>query len=158
MNDSALQAQATMLIRVLCKAYNKKYKLNIDNIDVTFDQEHTKPKYAGSATGMRMIQLNMTLFRDNVAEFFNVVIPHEVAHIAQVAYEQAHGVSDNYVKKGHGWLWVKMMEGMRQEPEQFHSMDTSKAKAVYEAHKSAQRKLRRALRRARKTDTDTIEI
>lgn len=131
--DAKLQTIAKKLINKLAAAYNKKYGLKLPtDVEVVFDLELRKPTCAGTATSrINAIDLNMTMFRDNVHEFLNGTIPHEVAHLAQFLYNDKHMCNEHK----HGWVWEKMMLGMKQQPLEFHSMSTQKAQEVYKAHR-----------------------
>lgn len=64
----------------------------------------------------RVIDLSPSLMRENVAEFENVTIPHELAH--QVAW-------DVYKDPGHGADWKSVMVRYGLPAERCHSMTSS---------------------------------
>lgn len=63
----------------------------------------------------RLIDLSTSLMRENVAEFCNTIIPHELAH--QVAF-------DVYGDTGHGPDWKSVMIAYGIEPARCHSLTT----------------------------------
>jgi predicted SprT family Zn-dependent metalloprotease len=79
----------------------------------------------------RIIDLSPLLFSENVGEFENVIIPHEVAH--QVAF-------DVYGDTGHGPDWKSVMVAYGLPPNRCHNLVSSvieKARAA-----NSQKKLR----------------
>lgn len=135
--DPALREQAVKVANEFARAYNKKHKLSIPlPVQVEFGLEFVSlrsAKMAGQALRAELkIALNYTMFADNVSTFFNVVIPHEVAHLAQYTSPVVKRVPN--AAAGHGWLWVEMMETMSQKPLQFHTMDSTKSIAAYKAN------------------------
>ena len=77
-------------------------------------------KIAGSAHLQKnLIKLNLSLFEDNIDEFIQQVIPHEVAHI--VCYQLYGKV------KPHGREWQAVMHSVFQRPANVtHQLDVSK--------------------------------
>lgn len=134
--DRLLQRQAQHVADAFARAYNAKHKTNIAvPVKLTYGLEFENPKAGGTAWPDH-VQLNMVLFRDNAKEFFNSVIPHEMAHLAQFSRAARERIKN--AGGGHGWLWVELMKSMRQRPLQFHAMDTKKAIAAFKKyHKEA---------------------
>jgi predicted SprT family Zn-dependent metalloprotease len=126
-------------------------------VPITFTLELTDPKTAGQALthfglspkGRRIItaqavELNMTLYRDNVREFLNKVIPHEMAHLNQ-QWKNIRSGSDSI---DHGYVWQSSMRAMSQVPTAKHKMDVTKAIAVYKEHKAKARKAKKEANKA----------
>lgn len=153
--DERLQHIAQVTANALAKQYNKRYRSKIPMpVPLSFTLEHIEPKYAGLACSVptpaggleQEIKLNMTLYRDNVGEFLNEVIPHEVAHLKQRWVDlQNHSSST-----AHGYVWQIAMREMSKTPTAKHSMDVSKAGAVYKAYKEKLRKEKAAAKKAAK--------
>jgi SprT protein len=137
-DDYMLQRKAQLVANAFAKAYNKKHGTKIPvPVEVSFELEQTDPKCAGMAYHDRLrIGLNMILFRDNVKEFLNQVIPHEVAHLAQLCYERKNNMAHN----SHGIVWKSMMASMHKKPDVHHSMDTSKAVRYHKEQKKASKR------------------
>lgn len=141
-----LQHLAQTVANAIAKQYNLKHGARIPlPLEVTFDLELREPKTAGMAWTQRSpnergvmvikaqrVELNMTLYEDNVREFLNTVIPHEVAHLDQAWRDQAACSRS----ADHGYVWQASMRAMAQVPRAKHSMDTSKAEEVYKQHKA----------------------
>lgn len=150
LNDEKLKRLAQVLADSIAREYNHRYKSKIPvPVPLEFDLELTKPRVAGiavtersvTATGTfqvssQRVQLNMTLFRDNVHEFLNGVLPHEMAHLKQ-AWDD---VKNQATSTDHGYVWQLAMREMSQVPKATHKMDTSKAVKVYKEHKAKKRK------------------
>jgi len=133
-DDLKIKAQATA--NAFAKAYNEKHGSKIPlPVELSFELELSKPRTAGLAIGSQRIEINMTLYRDHALDYLNWVIPHEVAHLAQVSLSMEGG--------DHGPQWRKLMESMFRKTHKTHNMDTKKAIAVYEAHKVASKALRK---------------
>lgn len=71
----------------------------------------------------RVVDLSPSLMRENVKEFCNTIIPHELAH--QVAF-------DVYGDTGHGPDWKSVMVVYGIEPARCHSLTSSTAIASAE--------------------------
>ena len=71
-------------------------------------------------TGLNKYEFNIKLAVQNPQEYYDVVVPHEMAHHVQhVVYPNA-----KRVKKGHGKEWCKIMTTVFEIPAaQFHKMD-----------------------------------
>lgn len=65
------------------------------------------------------ISLNAGLFNRNKDEFYDNVIPHEIAHL--IAYML-------YKDKGHGEAWRSTMQKLGYSPSRCHSMDVKEVK------------------------------
>lgn len=65
------------------------------------------------------ISLNAGLFNRNKDEFYNNVIPHEIAHL--IAYML-------YKDRGHGEAWRNTMQKLGYSPSRCHSMDVKEVK------------------------------
>lgn len=142
--DDRLQHLAQVTANALAKEYNSRYKSKIPiPVPLSFTLEYIEPKYAGLACSVidgagiaQEIKLNMTLYRDNVREFLNEVIPHEVAHLKQRWDDHKNFTTST----AHGYVWQIAMRQMSKLPVAKHKMDVSKAGAVYKAHKEKLRK------------------
>jgi SprT protein len=121
--DEFLQQRAKVIANAFARAYNAKHGFTLDlPVEIRFDLEDRNPKSAGLRKDQH-IELNMILYREHPVEFWNSVIPHEVAHLAQCMYEQRKG----WRHISHGQAWRTMMASMAQPPVEFHSFDVSKA-------------------------------
>ena len=136
-DDQILQVKAQQVANAFAKAYNKKHGTKVPvPVELSFELEKTDPKAAGMAYHDRLrVGLNMIMYRDNVKEFLNTVIPHEVAHLAQLCHERKHRINHD----GHGFVWKTMMQSMQKKPAQYHSMDTSKSIQAFKAAKKAKK-------------------
>lgn len=150
--DERLQHLAQVTANALAKQYNKRYLSKIPTpVPLSFTLELLEPKYAGLACSIvfpegleQEIKLNMTLYRDNVREFLNEVIPHEVAHLKQRWVD----IQNHSSSTAHGYVWQIAMREMSKTPSPKHNMDVSKAVAVYKAHKEKLRKEKAAAKKA----------
>ena len=104
---------------------------NMKRAEAYFNQAFETPslslkqrgKIAGSAHLQKnLIKLNQRLFEDNIDEFVEQVIPHEVAHI--ICYQLYGRV------KPHGNEWQSIMTSVFQRPAKVtHQLDVSKLAA-----------------------------
>lgn len=156
-NDERLQELARQVVNALAAEYNKRYGSRIPvPVPMTFELELEKPKFAGTATtkhdvvnGVNVItsqsvEINMTLYRDNVREFLNVVLQHEVAHLKQ-KWDDFYAAA---ASQSHGFVWQKAMREMAQVPVATHKMDTTKAVQVYKEHRMKLAAAKRAAKKA----------
>ena len=153
LDDDRLKHLAQVTADALARQYNRRYHSRIPvPLLLEFELELTKPKVAGMAwtypditakggltIKTQKIELNMTLFRDNPREFLNSVLPHEVAHLKQ----RWDDVLNQAPSADHGYIWQIAMRAMNQVPKATHSMDTSKAIAVYKERKAKTRKAKK---------------
>lgn len=154
-----LHFHASRVANEFAKAYNKKHKLQIPlPVVVKMDLELTGIRHAraaGTASG-NTISLNTTMFRENKSTFFNVVIPHEVAHLAQMVNPMTARFPN--AAKGHSWLWVDMMETMSQKPLQFHTMSSLSSVEAYKANQKKIKAEQAAKKKKKKVDQDEEQI
>lgn len=146
MDDARLQHLAQVTADAIARQYNKRYNSRIPvPVPLEFDLELSSPKSAGRAITMpelnpkggisiawQKVALNMTLYRDNVREFLNVVLPHEMAHLKQ----KWDDVRNQAPSADHGYVWQIAMRAMSQVPRATHTMDTTKSFAAYKEHKA----------------------
>ena len=149
LTDERLQQMVQVVADTSAREYNLRHNAKISvPIPISFDLELKEPKCAGRAFTQTVIdergrlkisrqwlQLNMTLLRDNVREFLNRVVIHEVAHLDQAWKDLKSGSQS----ADHGYVWQASMRAMNQPPVAKHQMDTTKAVAVYKEHKAKQR-------------------
>ena len=90
---------------------------NIPPIMVTFNPCGTDAGWA--KTLQYQINLNPKLFPNNVDEYINIIVPHELAHIITYHIHGYDGIRD------HGPEWGKWMELFGLPANRTHNMDTS---------------------------------
>jgi SprT protein len=95
-----------------------------------------------------LIELNMTLFRENPEYFLNHTIPHEIAHLVQFNKFDLKGVST----PGHGVHWKETMRIMGKVPHEKHTLDTTNAVVAYKRHKMQKAADKKAAARKQKND------
>lgn len=153
LDDDRLKSLAQTVVDAIAREYNQRYKSKIQvPVLIEFDLELSKPKAAAIASTMRGITstggfsitgqrlcVNMTLYRDNVHEFLNVVFQHEMAHLKQ-AWDD---MRNQATSADHGYVWQLAMRELSQVPKATHSMDTTKALKLYKEHKAKQRKAKK---------------
>lgn len=135
-NDADLKSAAQRVANVYAKIANEHFKSDVKipiPVPLDFDLCLEKPKSAGTASWNLQMSLNMVLFRDNVEEFLNQIIPHEISHLAQFAVFHHHRNSVH--TQGHGPEWCAIMKKLGKNPDKYHTMDVSKAVAYYKQHK-----------------------
>lgn len=154
LDDDRLKHLAQVTADALALQYNRRYGSRIPvPLPLEFELELTRPKAAGMAWSYpdmtpkggltirtQKIELNMTIFRDNPREFLNTIIQHEVAHLKQ----RWDDVKNQAQSAEHGYVWQIAMRAMNQVPKNTHSMDATKAIAVYKEHKAKARKAKKA--------------
>lgn len=133
-SDEELQAAAQRVANVYARVVNRKlgcripvpvpmgFALELESMDMA--------RAAGRASSRMKLDINMTIFRDNVQEVLNEVIAHEMGHLVQFDKFDLKGSHT----PGHGVHWQEAMRVMGKEPKKTHNMDVSKAIAAYKAH------------------------
>jgi SprT protein len=138
--DRQLQEAAQRVANVYARVVNRKLGCKIPvPVKLTFELEHQsleRARYAGMAHATMVIDLNMTLFRENVSEILNDTIPHEIAHLVQFDKFDLKGVST----PGHGVHWQEAMRIMGKTPKKCHSFNVSNAVAAYKKFKKEKAK------------------
>ncbi len=95
--------------------FNKGYVVP----EIRFD---VRGRRGGYAQRDRLINFNPILLMENQEEYFNQVVPHEVAHCIDYANGRGRSI--------HGPSWKAIMRLFGCEPDRCHNMDTSNA-AIY---------------------------
>lgn len=139
-SDEELQAAAQRVANVYARIVNRKLGCKIPvPVPMRFDLEYeslTTARCAGRAHGTMRMDLNMTIFRDNVQEILNETIPHEMGHLVQFDKFDNNGLHTS----GHGVYWQEAMRTMGKDPKRYHKMDVSKAIAAFKEHRKKQAK------------------
>lgn len=149
--DEELMAAARRVANVYTKIANKDLGCNLPiPAKVEFDLCDSNPKTAGMAYHDLKINLNLILFRDNVKEFLNSVIPHEIGHLVQYDKFESKGCSI----QGHGVEWQEIMRKYGKDPMKYHNMDTTKA---VEHHKSVKKEAAAEAKRIAKENEQRVD-
>jgi len=69
------------------------------------------------------LNFNSALAADNLEEYLNQVIPHEVAHLFK---SHVYGPGRGRMFAAHGGYWQQIMRALGANPTRTHNMDTSK--------------------------------
>lgn len=137
--DSELRAAAQRVANVYARIVNRKFGCTIPvPVRLKFDlelQSAELAKASGRAHATMLMDINMTLFRENVQYILNETIPHEMGHLVQFNKFDLKGVST----PGHGVHWQEAMRIMGKVPKQHHKLDVKNAVAAYKNHKKAQK-------------------
>lgn len=129
MDDKELQRRARVVANAFAKEYNKRLGIQIKvPLDIHFDLEtnldDAHPTCAGMAYSANdRIRFNMTMYRDRSALYWNQIIPHEVAHLAQAYVEQRRNIPHD----AHGDVWEEMMRLMSRDPTPTYTIDPTKS-------------------------------
>ena len=116
---------------------NEKMGLSLSYPEVRYNVRGT---CGGKACGsLWYVDFNMGLIVDNMSEYLNQVVPHEVAHLVVHA---VHGVEYKHTRRGlvrvsHGKNFYRVMRMFGVEETRCHNMDTSKVKQTRNTKKFA---------------------
>jgi len=137
-NENELKAAAQRTANAYVKIANTRLGCNLPYpIPVEFDLCEERPKAGGQAHSMPLkIKLNMVMFIDNVREFLNQVVGHEIAHLVVYNRFNHRGLD----AEGHGAEWKEVMRKLGLEPLKYHHMDVSKSLEHHKKMKVAKRK------------------
>lgn len=134
--DFELQNAARRVANVYVRIVNRRLGCTIPlPLPLKFDLEFQDAKSAhsaGRAHSTMVVELNMTLFRENPEYFLNHTIPHEIAHLVQFNKFDLKGVHT----LGHGVHWKETMRIMGKVPHEHHKLDTTNAVLAYKKHKA----------------------
>jgi SprT protein len=109
---------------------NEKLGADLSYPEITYK---VKGGVGGRAYGYRKVDFNMGLIVDNMSEYLNHVVPHEVAHLV---VEKMFGTEYTFTRTGkprrvsHGTKFKMVMRtfGIYRTSYSTHNMDTSKVK------------------------------
>jgi len=131
-SDEELMEAAQRCANTYAKIANKELGTHIPiPVRVEFDLCDHDPKTAGRAYPNMKIGINLVLYRDNVKEFLNNVIPHEMGHLVQFDKFELKG----HTIQGHGVEWQEIMRRYGKDPQKYHHMDYYKAVEHFKAAK-----------------------
>ena len=110
-----MKERATRKVWMVLEELNEEY-------NAEFDFPRIEWVICGSTAGRAWlgqwrIQLNEQLCKENMEDFMNDTIPHEVAHL--IAYKV-------FGDDGHGDGWKSVMRALGLNPSRCHNYDTSK--------------------------------
>ena len=118
---------------------NEKLDAGLDYPEITYK---VKGGVGGRAYGYRRVDFNMGLIVDNMSEYLNHVVPHEVAHLV---VEKKYGTEYTFTRSGkprrvsHGTKFKMVMRtfGIFRSRYASHNMDVSKVKKTRKTSKFA---------------------
>lgn len=162
-NDNQIRAAAQRVANVYAKLANERFGCHL-TIPVRFEYDIelrslAYSKYAAFADDHNnYIGVNSTLFRLNVHEFLNEIIPHEIAHLVQHAKFNVKGVHT----LPHGMHWKEIMRMLGKKPTEHHEFDFGPSVSVYKAHiaaiKAAEKAAAKAAKAAEKAAAKAAEV
>lgn len=148
--DQELQAAAQRVANVYARIMNRKFGCTIPvPVSMRFDLELESmemARAAGRAHSTMLIDINMTLFRENIQHILNDTIPHEIGHLVQFNKFDLKGLST----PGHGVHWIEAMRIMGKVPKKFHKLETSNTIKAYKDHVKAEKDKAKAKEKAKK--------
>ncbi len=109
---------------------NKRYDLSLNYPSVGFTVRGTNGGTAN--TGSWHVNFNMGLLVDNMDEYINQTIPHEVAHLVTFAIhgQEFKRTRRGYIRVSHGKNFYAVMRTFGVKETRCHKMDTSKVKTA----------------------------
>lgn len=117
--DEKLHARVMQRVRETVEKINNHYKIDLQVPPVSYDLTGTSAGIARYAT--MSVHLQPKLFLENIEEFIDNVVPHEVCHL---------GVMQKYIKerkinppKAHGAEWKLMMYVVGAAAKRTHDYD-----------------------------------
>mgnify|MGYP003577333722 CR=1 FL=1 len=149
--DQDLMDAAQRTVNVYAKIANKELGANIPiPVPLQFDLCNTDPKTAGIAHSDMRIKVNMVLLREYPREMLNVVLPHEVSHLAQMSKYDRRG----FATQSHGVEWQEIMRRLGKDPQKYHNFDVTNAVEHHKQYKKEQKAAQRAREKAFKDQLD----
>jgi SprT protein len=126
------QSKALENIKFYVEMGNEMFVCNMPEPKLSF-------KLRGQNGGMyysskHTIKLNNTLLHENLEEYIEQVIPHEIAHAFQ---RYLYGHTDHYNGRRimpHGKEWKQIMRDFGKSPDRCHSMETTNARVVRDGY------------------------
>ena len=142
--DEQLQEAAQRVANVYARIVNRKFGCTIPvPVRMKFDLELESAemaKAAGRAHSSMLMDINMTLFRENVQHILNDTIPHEIGHLVQFNKFDLKGVST----PGHGVHWMEAMRIMGKVPKRYHELNVTNSIKVYKDNQKAKKEKAKA--------------
>ena len=137
--DEQLRAAAQRVANVYARIVNRKFGCTIPvPVRMKFELEFESAdmaKAAGRAHSSMLMDINMTLFRENVQHILNDTIPHEIGHLVQFNKFDLKGVST----PGHGVHWMEAMRIMGKVPKKCHTLNVTNAVKAYKDNQKAKK-------------------
>lgn len=131
MTTSELKNQATETIKFYVELGNEIFNTDLKMPEIDFNLKGT----CGGKYSIRknIVKINLILFAENVEDYLNQTIPHEVAHAFQYHLCHLKNVTNQafYGAKKimpHGKEWKQIMRAFGKDPKRTHSYDVSNAK------------------------------
>lgn len=114
MNKLDIQKSIMERVQELYEFGCKTYNVPVTKIDVRFD---IRGLCAGMASSAGYVRFNMFIAENNLSEFMNDTVPHEVAHMV------AYGVSRRTGKRlqPHGYEWQAICRKLGGNAKRCHS-------------------------------------
>jgi len=138
-SDEDLQAAAQRVANVYARIVNRKFGCTIPiPVKMTFNLELQSlelARAAGQAHSTMIIDINMTLFRENVQHILNDTIAHEMGHLVQFNKFNLKGVTT----LGHGVHWMEAMRIMGKVPTRYHKLNVANSIKVYKDNQKAKK-------------------
>jgi len=118
-----LETQVKQRVRFFVDKANNAFDIDMPYPSIEFKLRGTT---AGTATAAHKVNFNAGLLVDNLDEYMNDTIPHEVAHtIESYLYQEGKQIAYGS-RRSHGAAWQKVMRTLGIDPSRCHKMDTSK--------------------------------
>jgi len=120
-----VEQKVEQCLRILGEFYNTKF--NMPKIVYEIDSEFKETTGAHVVFEDWELHFNPILLVDNLEDFIKDIIPHEVAHLADL---KINGVKEDTKNRRlfHGTSWRKAMEALGVPANTYHTFDTSSIK------------------------------
>lgn len=151
-DDEAIKEAVTRCTNVYAQLANEKFGCKITlPVPVNFDLCKTNPKYGGMAHSFPSykISYNHVLARENIEDFLNQTVPHEVAHLGAHSKFSAQG----FPIDGHGPEWRELMRRFGLDPKKYHAYNVEPARAAQREYKKAAKEQAKLLAKLLKKTT-----
>lgn len=126
MNNKELYEAVEKKVKDTVEILNKKFNFNMKNPQIYYDIRGTNGGLAKSAS--MTVHFNDKLLKENIKDFIETTVPHEVCHIA--VYHLCNVEKRTYPKNGHGADWQIMMRVVGVNARKYHQYEVPKKEAV----------------------------
>lgn len=127
MITTAIKQKVTDKLKACIAIANKRYGIDVKFPNVVYQKRGTTAGTANYRTWT--IDLNPVLLVENLDDFIEDTVPHELAHlVTNMVYPHAHKRVYGQKRSPHGSEWQSVMRVLGANPSRCHSYDTSNAR------------------------------
>ena len=126
MNNKEIYELVQKKVKETVDKLNNKFNFDMKYPMIYYDVRGTTGGLAKSAS--MTVHYNDKLLKENIEDFLETTVPHEVCHIG--VYHLCHVNKRSYPKNGHGADWQIMMRVVGVNARKYHTYEVEKKEPV----------------------------